>query len=57
MQNHLLAELTRLARRTTLVDLVARVETNEGGRVGLTQAVEDLDQLRSASELGPDRAS
>ncbi len=47
LQSYLLAELTRLARGTTLEDLVARIEANEGGRVGLIQAVQDLDQLRN----------
>ena len=47
LQSYLLAELTRLARGTTLEDFVARIEANEGGRVGLIQAVQDLDQLRN----------
>ena len=47
LQRYLVAELTRLARGVTLEELVARIETNEGGRVGLAQAVEDLDQLRN----------
>lgn len=47
LESYLLAELTRLARRMSLEDIVARIETNEGGRVGLAQAVEDLDQLRN----------
>ncbi len=47
LQSYLLAELTRLARGTTLEDIVARIEANEGGRVGLIQAVQDLDQLRN----------
>jgi len=46
LQRYLVAELTRLAHRMTLEEFVARVETNEGGRVGLAQAVEDLDQMR-----------
>lgn len=48
LQRYLVAELTRLADRMTLEEFVARVETNEGGRVGLAQAVDDLDQLRNA---------
>lgn len=47
LQRYLVAELTRLARSMTLEEFVARVETKEGGRVGLAQAVEDLDHLRN----------
>ena len=47
LQRYLVVELTRLARGVTIEEFVARIETNEGGRVGLAQAVEDLDQLRN----------
>lgn len=47
LQRYLVAELTRLARGVTIEEFVARIETSEGGRVGLAQAVEDLDQLRN----------
>lgn len=47
LQRNLVAELTRMADRMTPEEFVARVETNDGGRVGLAQAVDDLDQLRN----------
>ena len=47
LQGYLVAELTRLASGVTIEELVARIETNEGGRVGLAQAVEDLHRLRN----------
>ena len=47
LQGYLVAELTRLAYGVTIEEFVARIETNEGGRVGLAQAVEDLDGLRN----------
>ena len=46
LQQYLAAELTRLADTVGLDELVARIESSEGGRVGLMQAVSDLEQAR-----------
>lgn len=46
LQQYLVAELTRLAEAVGFDELVARIESNEGGRVGLAQAVSDLEQAR-----------
>ena len=42
LQQYLLAELRRLAERPTIGEVLDRVETRKGGRVGLQQAVDDL---------------
>ena len=42
LQQFLAGELTRIARTATLDEVLARIETHHGGRVGLRQAVEDL---------------
>ena len=47
LQRYLVAELTRLARTVSLDELIARIEANQGGRVGLALAVDDLDELRN----------
>ena len=47
LQQYLAAELTRLAVSPTLEDVLRRVETRRGGRVGLAQAADDLTQERS----------
>ena len=49
LQQYLSAELTRLAERPTPDELFARVAKRRGGKVGLAQAVADLDAERSAS--------
>lgn len=49
LQQYLSAELTRLAERLTPDELFARVARRRGGKVGLEQAVADLDAERSAS--------
>ncbi|HEY0871089.1 MAG TPA: hypothetical protein VGD55_11870 [Acidothermaceae bacterium] len=46
LQQYLAAELTRLASSPTLDDVLARIETHSGGRVGLAQAVADLADER-----------
>ena len=46
LQQYLVSELKRLARRPTLEDVINRVETLAGGRVGARQAVEDLAEGR-----------
>ena len=47
LQQYLVAELTRLAHTVSLDELIADIENNRGGRVGLRQAVDDLDRLRN----------
>jgi antitoxin FitA len=49
LQQYLAGELKRLAARPALGELMARIERNRGGRVGLSQAVEDLRSERPAS--------
>jgi plasmid stability protein len=48
LQQYLVNELTRLAGRPTLSEVLARAAALEGGRVGLTTAVEDLRAERPA---------
>lgn len=47
LQQYLVAELRRLAERQSISDVLDRVESRRGGRVGLRQAVEDLGEERS----------
>ena len=47
LQQYLAAELTRLAVSPTLDDVLRRIETRSGGRVGLDQAATDLAEERS----------
>ena len=47
LQQYLAAELTRLAISPTLDDVLRRIDTRRGGRVGLDQAVTDLAEERS----------
>jgi hypothetical protein len=47
LQQYLAAELTRLAVSPTLEDVLRRIDTRRGGRVGLTQAAADLADERS----------
>lgn len=47
LQQYLAAELTRLAGSPTLEDVLRRVDTRRGGRVGLAQAAADLTDERS----------
>jgi plasmid stability protein len=49
LQQYLASELTRLAERPALDELFARVSKRRGGKVGLAQAVVDLDEERPAS--------
>jgi hypothetical protein len=48
LQQYLAAELTRLAVSPTLDDVLRRIDTRRGGRVGLDQAVADLGEERSS---------
>lgn len=47
LQQYLVTELTRLAATPTLDDVLRRIETRRGGRVGLAQAAADLAGERS----------
>ncbi|MGC8513608.1 MAG: FitA-like ribbon-helix-helix domain-containing protein [Acidimicrobiales bacterium] len=47
LQQYLAGELRRLAERPTLDEILDRVEGRQGGRVGLSQAAEDLAEERS----------
>jgi antitoxin FitA len=49
LQQYLAGELTRLAQRPTPEELFGRVSRRSGGKVGLTQAVVDLEGQRPAS--------
>lgn len=46
LQQYLTLELTRLAEKPLLDEVLQRVARRSGGRVGLARAVEDLDDLR-----------
>lgn len=46
LQQYLTTELTRLARTPSMAEALARIDRRRGGRVGLTEAVEDLDAER-----------
>jgi len=47
LQQYLAGELSRLAAKPLLADLLDRVETRRGGRVGFEQAGDDLAEERS----------
>lgn len=47
LQQYLTTELTRLAATPTLDDVLRRIDTRRGGRVGLAQAAADLAEERS----------
>jgi len=49
LQQFLTAELTRLVERPTVEELFLRVARRNGGRVGLDQAVADLESERPRS--------
>ena len=46
LQQYLSAELRRLAERPTIEEVLDRVAAHRGGRVGLQQAVADLNADR-----------
>jgi hypothetical protein len=48
LQQYLATELTRLAMTPTLDDVIRRIDTRSGGRVGLAQAAEDLARERAS---------
>lgn len=47
LQQYLAGELTRLATKPSLQEVLERIERHRGGRVGLRQAAEDLAEERS----------
>jgi hypothetical protein len=47
LQQYLSIELTRLARRPTMTEVLARIDRRHGGRVSPATAVADLDEDRS----------
>jgi hypothetical protein len=49
LQQYLVVELSRLAVRPTISDVLAQIETLHGGHVGLSTAVADLHAERPAS--------
>jgi len=49
LQQYLLGELTKLATRPTLGEVLDRAGSLSGGRVGFAPAVDDLDAERPAS--------
>ncbi|MGE4164124.1 MAG: hypothetical protein AB7G23_20565 [Vicinamibacterales bacterium] len=46
LQQYLATELTRLANTPSLAEVLDRIERRHGGHVGLTEAVEDLEEAR-----------
>lgn len=42
LQQYLASELRRLAERPSMDEVLARIATRSGGRVGLEQAVQDV---------------
>ena len=46
LQQYLATELTRLASTPSLQDVLTRIGRRRGGKVGLPEAVNDLDELR-----------
>ncbi len=47
LQQYVTRELTRLAARPSLAEVLDRIETLQGGAVGFANAVDDLAQERS----------
>jgi antitoxin FitA len=49
LQQYLTVELRRLAERRSLIEQLDRIDSLQGGRVGLRQAVDDLNAERPPS--------
>lgn len=47
LQQYLAAELRRLAERPSIDEVLDRIDSQRGGRVGFRQAVEDLAEDRA----------
>jgi plasmid stability protein len=50
LQQYLSAELSHLARNPTMDEVLDRIRTRSGGRVGLQTAVDDLREERDARD-------
>lgn len=48
LQQYLAVELRHLAEHRSIIEVLEEVEAQQGGRVGLGVAVDDLDEERSA---------
>lgn len=46
LQQYLSTELTRLARTPTMAEVLTRIGRRRGGRIGLAEALSDLDEVR-----------
>ena len=46
LQQYLSTELTRLARTPTMTEVLTRIGRRRGGRIGLAEALSDLDDVR-----------
>ena len=47
LQQFLMSELRRLAERPSVDEVLDRIDRRSGGRVGLQQAADDLDEERA----------
>jgi plasmid stability protein len=47
LQQYVTRELTRIAHRPSLGEVLDRIERRAGGTVGLAKALDDLDEERS----------
>lgn len=47
LQQYIARELTRIAGRPSLAEVLDRIEQHQGGVVGLTRAADDLAEERS----------
>jgi antitoxin FitA len=47
LQQYLAAELTRLANKPTLDEVLDRIERRRGGKIGFAEAVATLDEVRA----------
>jgi len=47
LQQYLTSELTRLAEKPSLTDVLDRIDRRRGGQVGFAQAAQDLTEERS----------
>lgn len=48
LQQYLATELTKLAKRPSMADVLQRIGRHRGGRVSITAAVADLGRERAA---------
>ena len=50
LQQYLVAELDRLAKTPTMEEMLRRIESHAGGRVGFQEAVGIIEQERQTSD-------